>query len=774
MKTFSFFKNQSLTTAPFNETLLDFWKQYRITLAILKIYCVEAISSYSFMSKDNKLITIKATADQPIFAYLNEGWAKIYKPFSLEKMYRFMILGTRPTDYIFGYLQLPPSGDTLLICAGEKDTLVAAAMGFPAISPHSESATGNITAEIIADLKKRFLKIVIIFDTDKTGVKSAHSLASKYGVFVATLPEMADGKDLADYIKAGYSKEDVQKLVESAVLCEAIQPTNTTNKSESESTIKAKFEKKIDDQTIIDVEDCVNQIVEQKINLTEDNYKKYIDIGFSLAQLGEKGRNFFHTVCSQSAKYNQLQEDKTFSDLLNRFTENGITIATFFKYCQDGKIKPNRFSINPIEEKETLKKTFHEIILFLQSKYEFLFNVITGKIEYKKLGSSNAFVPVDDYDQNSILFECWENNISISSATLNSIIYSKFSKKHNPFKEYFGGLPQWDQHDYIADLAATVNTTKNDLWYRCLKKWIVAIIASALADKTVNDTLIVLSGWQGQGKTRWLTTLVPDKLKQYYYCGSVNPDNKDYQIHLAECILIIMDELEDMNKREIGSLKAFITLPVVRLRRPFMRHQETLPHRASFAASVNDEMFLRDPTGSRRFLCFECIEINYQHSIPIDKVYSQALQLLNSGFQYWFNKKEIDEIHSNNERYTLKTHEEELLLEKYEPIAASKAEIFMSATQIAEVITDKGKGSINNTFINNLGKALKKNGFDRKKKGEAYKYALKLRSMANDSIFDVQSGRMTIGEPTIETHEATEEFKPFDEDFELNKKNTEL
>ena len=158
----------------------------------------------------------------------------------------------------------------------------------------------------------------------------------------------------------------------------------------------------------------------------------------------------------------------------------------------------------------------------------------------------------------------------------------------------------------------------------------------------------------------------------------------------------------------------------------------------------------------------------------MDKVYAQALHLLNSGFQYWFNKKEIDEIHRNNERYTLKTHEEELLLENYEPIAASEAEIFMSATQVAEVIADKGKGSINNTFINNLGKALRKNGFERVKKGNSYKYALKVKNRLNDSIFDVQTDRMTIGEPTIEKHKSTEEIKPFDEDFELNKKNTEL
>ena len=85
---------------------------------------------------------------------------------------------------------------------------------------------------------------------------------------------------------------------------------------------------------------------------------------------------------------------------------------------------------------------------------------------------------------------------------------------------------------------------------------------------------------------------------------------------------------------------------------------------ASFVASVNGNDFLTDPTGSRRFLPFEvqAIDIDQTKSIPMDAVYSEAKTRLNEGFRYWFNDKEIIELHRNSEAFQVYTTEIELLL----------------------------------------------------------------------------------------------------------------
>lgn len=170
-------------------------------------------------------------------------------------------------------------------------------------------------------------------------------------------------------------------------------------------------------------------------------------------------------------------------------------------------------------------------------------------------------------------------------------------------------------------------TTKQELWRTCFKKWFVAMVACVLDEKQVNQTVIVFSGKQGLGKTTWIEKLMPNPLKEYIFSGTINPSNKDTLIHLAECMLINLDELENLNKTEIGTLKEIITKTHIRMRKAYGHNNENMPRRASFAGSVNTAQFLNDTTGSRRFLCFEVEHIEYTHEIDINKVFSQALKL---------------------------------------------------------------------------------------------------------------------------------------------------
>jgi predicted P-loop ATPase len=106
-------------------------------------------------------------------------------------------------------------------------------------------------------------------------------------------------------------------------------------------------------------------------------------------------------------------------------------------------------------------------------------------------------------------------------------------------------------------------------------------------------------------------------------------------------MLINLDELENLNRSEIGSLKEIITKTQIRMRRAHVHNNETMQRRASFAGSVNTAQFLNDSTGSRRFLCFELEDIHYQHKVDINMAFSQALFLFKSDFRHWFDQQEI-------------------------------------------------------------------------------------------------------------------------------------
>jgi predicted P-loop ATPase len=185
-----------------------------------------------------------------------------------------------------------------------------------------------------------------------------------------------------------------------------------------------------------------------------------------------------------------------------------------------------------------------------------------------------------------------------------------------------------------------------------------------------------------------------------------------------------LDELENLNRSEIGSLKEIITKTQIRMRKAYGHNNETMPRRASFAGSVNTAQFLNDSTGSRRFLCFELEGIKYQHDVDINMAFSQALFLFKSGFRFWFDQEEIKSITENNEQYQLRSPEEELLLTWFEPCERENANAFLNTSQIAAKLAERAKININDGTINKLGKALKKHNFIRFNTKNGYVYSL--------------------------------------------------
>jgi predicted P-loop ATPase len=361
---------------------------------------------------------------------------------------------------------------------------------------------------------------------------------------------------------------------------------------------------------------------------------------------------------------------------------------------------------------------------FLRQHYQFRYNEVTSRIEFKPTAAVN-FERLNEYKLNSIYRDLKLNRIKTSVSELRAIINSDFVPVFNPFKDYFENLPHWDgQTDYIADLAATVSTTNDQLWVKCLRKWLVAMVGSAIQEDIVNHTVIVLSSSQGAGKTTWLLNLVPTPLKQYVFSGTINPSNKDTLVQISECLLVNLDELDSLNKGQVSEVKELITKSSIRIRRAYGYHVENLTRRASFSGSVNDKEFLNDSSGNRRWLCFELNNIQYNHGINMDQVFSQAYALLQTGFQYWFDGAEIQEIAANNEQFQSVTFEEDLLLSHYQPVAKEEATLFLSTTDIASNLAEHRKFNITASTKLNLGRALHKHKFVRVKKKGRYVFAV--------------------------------------------------
>ena len=445
-------------------------------------------------------------------------------------------------------------------------------------------------------------------------------------------------------------------------------------------------------------------------NLNRKGISLHEALGYILTDFGYDEKEVTQAV---NSAYGNLHEFGTneFNPKQNKTkTQNPKSITSEVEDDDEDKPKPTQ--IDRLE-------------LFLSTRYVFRHNMVSGKLEFQYFGKKKWNV-MNDFIENSMLRECLKGRIKTNLSSLRNLLYSDFCELFNPFEDYFFNLPTYDEKtDYITELANTITTTKQDLWQQCFKKWLVAMVGCVLDDKVINHTVIVFSGKQGLGKTTWVEKLIPKPLKEYLFSGTINPNNKDTLVQLAECMLINLDELENLNRSEIGSLKEIITKTQIRMRKAYGHNNETMPRRASFAGSVNTAQFLNDSTGSRRFLCFELEGIKYQHNVDINMAFSQALFLFKSGFRHWFDQEEIKNISENNEQYQLRSPEEELLLTWFTACEKEQANAYLNASQIAAKLAERAKITITDGTINKIGKALKKHNFTRLIRKGSPVYAVK-------------------------------------------------
>lgn len=364
---------------------------------------------------------------------------------------------------------------------------------------------------------------------------------------------------------------------------------------------------------------------------------------------------------------------------------------------------------------------------YLSKNYDFRLNKVLGRLEYKRK-SSQSFLLLDDYKFNSFIRDMLKRKIRISKDTLKSIINSDFVDVYEPFIEYFENLPEWDgTTDHIQQLADTVQTDNNEKWSKWFKKWIVAVVACAIDDEKINHTAIVFAGKQGIGKTTWMHKLVPNQLNKYFYSGIPNPNNKDTKIRMAECLLINLDEMDNLTPSNTDKLKEIITSPEIKVRRAYGHFDQIMPRRASFMGSVNNKQFLHDTTGNRRFLCFDVSQINFLHGINMDLVYAQAKHLLDNGFPYFFTTEEGEEVSEHNEQFQAISPVEEMILKYFETVDVEKElpPLKLTATEIGEYLSKRAVFLINDASIQKIGRIMKKHNFTRLKYQGNYVYALK-------------------------------------------------
>ena len=395
----------------------------------------------------------------------------------------------------------------------------------------------------------------------------------------------------------------------------------------------------------------------------------------------------------QWGDYDRRQREQTIRSCYRHTAEHGI-----WRLRTQGR-KP----------KETAMITLPEIREWLQDHAEVVYNTVTDMTMWRAVGGHAEWQQLDERALCSMRSQmAADTGRRVLKNDVYDVIKSDYSTLSHPVREYIEALPEWDGRDRIGELSAHLTAEPalagqtqqeaQQFMQWALHKWLVAMVATWMNGKDANQQILVLIGPQGIYKTTFFRHLLPPPLRSYFWENDHNSfSSKDDHLALAENCLVEIEEIDLQSPRDISELKALVTSDKVKERRPYARFREEKARLASFCGTGNQQRFLCDDTGNRRWLCFLVSHIDdpRQWHLDYDQLYAQLRHDLGHKFRYWFTTAEQALVEQQNQAFRVESPEEQLIRARLRVPRTGDKVTLMNAATVCKFVNG---GTLSNTL----------------------------------------------------------------------------
>ena len=237
---------------------------------------------------------------------------------------------------------------------------------------------------------------------------------------------------------------------------------------------------------------------------------------------------------------------------------------------------------------------------------------------------------------------------------------------YHPVKEYLNTL-KWDGTPRLDTLLIDYLGAEDTPYVRAVtRKTLVAAVARIYRPGIKFDSILVLNGEQGEGKSTLFA-----KLGGPYFSDSLSiSDMKDKTAaeKLQGYWILELSELTGMKKVDVEVVKSFITRTDDKFRHAYGTTVESHPRECVIVGTTNSEGgFLRDITGNRRFWPVN-VSGNGKHRPwdleDVDQVWAEAIEYFNRGEEL-FLKGDIAAAAYAQQRDAMETDAREGIVQEY-------------------------------------------------------------------------------------------------------------
>jgi len=220
-----------------------------------------------------------------------------------------------------------------------------------------------------------------------------------------------------------------------------------------------------------------------------------------------------------------------------------------------------------------------------------------------------------------------ENTINPPRDFFNTLVWDKVPRLDGWLKKYMGAN---DQPEKYLGLVGS--------------KWLIAGVSRIFMPGCKFDSVLVLEGSQGVGKSTALRTLATFNGADYFIDSVGDIRNKDTIMTLQGKMIIEMPELATMRKSDNEEMKAFFSRQVDEYRPPYGRLTIRRPRYGIYAGTTNEvsDGYLTDTTGNRRYWPVRCGVVD-NNALDRDKyhLWAEAVHRYKDGEKIWMEDEQV-------------------------------------------------------------------------------------------------------------------------------------
>ncbi len=259
------------------------------------------------------------------------------------------------------------------------------------------------------------------------------------------------------------------------------------------------------------------------------------------------------------------------------------------------------------------------------------FDNFRDEIMYAPVEDAGQWRAFTDVDYTRLRIHLERNNFkAIAKEMIRDVVHRVADLRHfDTAIAWLGGLT-WDGVPRVENFLRDYFGAGDDAYTRSVSLYMWTAMAGRVMQPGVKaDMVPVLVGQQGVGKSYGVAELAPS----FEFCETIDLMDRDADLarRMRGKIIIEFGELRGLHGRDMEGIKEFITRTYESWVPKYQEFAKKYPRRCVFIGTTNQEEFLADTTGNRRWLPVRCGKVN------VDGIRNDRLQL-------WAEARELFEL----------------------------------------------------------------------------------------------------------------------------------